>query len=416
MQHDLHMSDTEWSAGISMFYVGYIISQVPANVILAKGNPRILLPCAMLAWPAVTICMTALNSAWGFMLCRFLVGVTEGPFVPAVSLMTSSWYTKRESPLRMGIWHAGNTISNVISGLLAAAILTNMSGVRGLASWQWFVLIEGSVSILVGLVSFWLIPKFPSTTGTYFLTPEEKEMAQYRQEVNAGGVSEDDEGGYWSGVRLALGDPFTYLFAVSHFFIIIAQSYKDFFPSILKTFGFSKTNTYLLQAPPYLFAYIVTLTISWSSGRFLEHCWHGGQHGHVPDGRRHHDLDARDGAALLQPLPALRRALRGAQPADRVGDVGGAAAAHQARRPHRHRQLRQQRQPLVHALLLPAQPGAALRDGRRPHHRRLRPVHHLVRRHPLVLPAQEPRARKARGRDGRCQQLALRHLRCQCEA
>lgn len=274
MQHDLHMSDTEWSAGISMFYVGYIISQVPANVILAKGNPRILLPCTMLAWSAVTICMTALNSAWGFMLCRFLVGVTEGPFIPAISLMTSSWYTKQESPLRMGIWHAGTTISNVISGLLAAAILTNMQGLRGLASWQWFVLIEGSVSIIVGVVAFWLIPKFPSTTGTYFLTPEEKEMAQYRQEVNAGGASEDDEGGYWSGVRLALGDPFTYLFAVSHFFIIIAQSYKDFFPSILKTFGFSKTNTYLLQAPPYLFAYIVTLTISWSSGRFLEHCWH----------------------------------------------------------------------------------------------------------------------------------------------
>ena len=57
----------------------------------------------------------------------------------------------------MGIWHAGNTISNVISGLLAAAILTNMSGVRGFARWQWFVLIEGAISIAVGLGAFWLI-------------------------------------------------------------------------------------------------------------------------------------------------------------------------------------------------------------------------------------------------------------------
>ena len=66
-----------------------------------------------------------------------------GPFVPAVALLTSSWYTKEESPLRMGIWHAGNIISNVISGFLAAGILENMGGIANLESWQWFLLLEG---------------------------------------------------------------------------------------------------------------------------------------------------------------------------------------------------------------------------------------------------------------------------------
>ena len=143
MQDDLHMSDTTWSLGISMFYVGYIISQIPANIIVAKGSPRIILPCCMLAWSCVTICMPAVTREWGFILCRFLVGFTEGPFVPAVSLMTSSWYTKRESPLRMGIWHAGSTISQAISGLLAAGILTNMEGTGNIRAWKWFLLLEG---------------------------------------------------------------------------------------------------------------------------------------------------------------------------------------------------------------------------------------------------------------------------------
>ncbi|KAH7031695.1 major facilitator superfamily domain-containing protein [Microdochium trichocladiopsis] len=274
MQKDLGMTDTEWSAGISLFYVGYIISQVPANVVLAKGNPRLLLPICMLGWSVTTICMTALSSGWGFMLCRFVVGVTEGPFVPAVSLMTSSWYTKHESPLRMSIWHAGNIISNVISGLLAAAILTTMEGIRGLHSWQWFVLIEGIVSIAVAIVSFWCIPKWPNNTGTYFLTAEESEMAQYRMQVSGGGYTEDDEGTRWGGVILAAKDPFTWMFACLHFFVIVGQSFKDFFPSILETFHFDKTGTYLLQAPPYLFAYGVCIAVSWSSGRLLEHCWH----------------------------------------------------------------------------------------------------------------------------------------------
>jgi MFS family permease len=248
--------------------------QVPANVIIAKGKPRWLLPCCMLGWSAVTILMPAMKSGWSFMLCRFLVGVTEGPFFPAVSLMTSSWYTKEESPLRMGIWHAGNIISNVFSGLLAAAILTNMDNVAGLHAWQWFFLLEGIVSILVALLGFWLLPNWPSTTGTYFFTAEESEMAQYRADVSAGGVSEDDEGSYWGGVAQAVRDPFTWMFAALHFFLIVAQSFKDFLPSIMDTFGFNQINTYVIQAPPYIFAYFFTLAISWSSGRRLEHCWH----------------------------------------------------------------------------------------------------------------------------------------------
>ena len=164
MQDDLRMTDVQWSAGISLFYVGYIISQVPANVLIAKGKPRWIMPGIMLGWSAVTICMAALSSGWGFMLCRFLVGVTEGPFVPAVSLMTSSWYTKNESPLRMGIWHAGNIVSNIISGLLAAGILTNMDGVANLHAWKWFVLIEGEFTPFPGnksavsLISWFVSP------------------------------------------------------------------------------------------------------------------------------------------------------------------------------------------------------------------------------------------------------------------
>jgi MFS family permease len=232
MQEDLNMTDVEWSAGISLFYVGYIISQVPANVIIAKGKPRLLLPLCMLAWSAVTISMPAMKTSWSFMLCRFLVGVTEGPFLPAVSLMTSSWYTKEESPLRMGIWHAGNIISNVISGILAAGILTNMDNVAGLHAWQWFFLLEGMVSILVAVLGFWYLPNWPGDTGTYYFTAEESAMAQYRADVSAGGISEDDEGSHWGGVAQAVKDPFTWMFAAIHFFLIIAQSFKDFLPSV----------------------------------------------------------------------------------------------------------------------------------------------------------------------------------------
>ncbi|KAF6817563.1 major facilitator superfamily transporter [Colletotrichum plurivorum] len=258
MQDDLGMNDVQWSAGISLFYVGYIISQIPGNIMIAKGKPRILLPAVMLGWSVVTICMPAVKTAWGFMLCCFLIGFCEGPFLPGVALLSSSWYTREESPLRMAIWHAGNIVSNGFSGLLAAAILGNM---------------EGIASIAVGLIGLWGIPNFPNNTGAYFFTEEESQMAQYRALVTAGGMSEDDEGDYWGGFVIAIKDPMSW-FVIIHFGLMVASAFKDFFPSIVKTLGFNQTVTYLIQAPPYIFAYFVTLVVSWSSGRNLEHCYH----------------------------------------------------------------------------------------------------------------------------------------------
>jgi MFS family permease len=187
----------------------------------------------MLAWSAVTIAMPAVTAPWGFMLYRFLVGVIEGPFFPMVTLMTSSWYTKHESPLRMGIWHAGNIISNVFSSLLSAGILTNMDNIAGLHAWQWFLLLEGIASILVAVTGFYLLPNFPNNTDTYYSTEDEQEMAEYQMLVLSGGRSEDDEGTMSGGVWTAVEDPFTWFFAGMHFSLIIAQSFKDFFPSIV---------------------------------------------------------------------------------------------------------------------------------------------------------------------------------------
>ncbi|KAG7124561.1 MFS transporter PfmaC like protein [Verticillium longisporum] len=68
--------------------------------------------------------------------CRFFIGLAEAPFFPGITLMTSSWYTKAENPMRRAIWHAGNTISNILSGFLAAGILTTTDDIGGLHAWQ----------------------------------------------------------------------------------------------------------------------------------------------------------------------------------------------------------------------------------------------------------------------------------------
>ncbi|PPJ50196.1 hypothetical protein CBER1_05219 [Cercospora berteroae] len=271
LQEDLGMSDTVWNAGISTFYVGYLIGQLPGNLWLAKVRPSLLLPSMMIAWSICTICMPAVKSGVGFCLVRFVTGLSEAPFFPGITLMTSSWYNKHENPTRMAVWHAGNTISNIISGFLAAGILHNMKGTAGLASWQWFFLIEGAASIVVEIAAFFILPDWPDNTR--WLSEEESEMAQYRVLLSNGGKREE-VGGTWDGLKEAIKDPFTWMFCAMHFSLINAQSFKDFFPSIIKTFGFGELETYLIQAPPYAIAYISACVLAYSSGKFQESCYH----------------------------------------------------------------------------------------------------------------------------------------------
>ena len=131
--------------------------------------------------------------------------------------------------MRMAIWHAGNTMSNILSGFLAAGILTNMDEVLGLHAWQWFFIIEGAASIVVAAAGYFLLPSWPHNTR--WLSTEETEMAQYRVQISNGGQYEE-AGGTWDGLKEAAKDPFTWYFCLMHFALVTAQSFKDFMPSV----------------------------------------------------------------------------------------------------------------------------------------------------------------------------------------
>jgi MFS family permease len=111
MQTDLGMTDVQWSAGISMFYVGYMVTQLPGVLLLSRGKPRIIMPLMVVAWSLPTILFPLVKNAPGFILARLAVGIAEGAFFPGIALMTSSWYTRDELPFRMALWHGAPCLS-----------------------------------------------------------------------------------------------------------------------------------------------------------------------------------------------------------------------------------------------------------------------------------------------------------------
>ena len=74
--------------------------------------------------------------------------------------MTSSWYVREELPFRMALWHGAQCMSNVLGGPFAAVVLETMEGIRGMRAWQWFMLIEGAISIAIAIAAAFVLPNW----------------------------------------------------------------------------------------------------------------------------------------------------------------------------------------------------------------------------------------------------------------
>ncbi|KAL5113494.1 hypothetical protein ACEQ8H_008630 [Pleosporales sp. CAS-2024a] len=234
LQKDTHVNGAVYQTAISIFSAGYIAMQLPATMLMTKLRPSIFLPCCIIAWAIVSGCTSATSSPGGLLAVRFCLGLIEAPFFPGAIYLLSCWYTKRELGVRMALLVSGIVLSNAFAGLISAGILSGMSGVGHLAAWRWLFILEGVGTVVLGLVAMVFLPDYPATTK--WLSETEKTVAQGRLAADSG--SEDVLGeeniSIWRG---------------------ISQSVKDI--------GFkNNTKVLLLTSPPYLFAFVWSISFA----------------------------------------------------------------------------------------------------------------------------------------------------------
>lgn len=197
----------------------------------------------------------------------------EAPFFPGVLFYLSKWYTKKELALRMSIFYSGSLISGAFGNLIAAGILDGLSGARGLSAWQWLYIIEGAITIFIGICVCIILPDFPDTWKS--LSPELKHIANRRLAIEAAEADVDEEGGMSQiqGLKLAMADPKTYILAIAYMCITGASGFQNFFPTLTQTLGHDKTVSLLLVAPPYIFMVAYSLGHSYMSDRVGNRFW-----------------------------------------------------------------------------------------------------------------------------------------------
>ena len=132
--------------------------------------------------------------------------LTEAPFFPGVLFYLSKWYTKEELNLRMSIFYSGSLVSGAFGNLIAAGILNGLGHARGLSPWQWLYIIEGAITVTIGILVGLILPDFPQTWKR--LSPELKHVAERRLAIEAAEADQDEAGGMSQirGLKLAFSD------------------------------------------------------------------------------------------------------------------------------------------------------------------------------------------------------------------
>ncbi|KAJ5251624.1 hypothetical protein N7489_002034 [Penicillium chrysogenum] len=272
LEEDLGLVGTQYNTCISILFVGYLLMQVPSNMIMSskKFRPSLYMSACMATWAIVSACTALTKDYIGLLLVRFFLGVTEAPFYPGALFLLSVFYTRKEIALRISILYTGNIVATAVAGLIAAATFATLDEHMNIKGWQWLFIIEGVVTFGVAALGTFMLPDHPLTTR--WLTLEERQLAHDR--ILRDTVRSEESKGALDGLKQAMADPRVYLLAFMQNMHLSACGFNNFFPTVVGSLGFSSTVTLVLTCPPYVFSGICCIIVGITSGRYNERTWH----------------------------------------------------------------------------------------------------------------------------------------------
>ncbi|KAJ3906230.1 MFS general substrate transporter [Lentinula edodes] len=261
----LNLTGNQYNIALTMYFIPYCIFECPANLVLKRFRPSIWLPGITVVWGVVMTLMGLVKTYPQLVGVRVCLRVAEAGLFPGVAYYLSLWYPRSALQTRIGLFFGAATLAGAFSGLFAFAI-SFMSGTRGLLGWSWIFIIEGIITVAVGLIAFLVLVDFPVTEK--FLTPEEQAFVIWKKRYDNSSVGEEE-----TFEAKHIYQAFTDWQVWIHILIYMSLAgplcgITLFLPTIISDFGeFSTPISQLLTVPPYVLATIVLGFFSYYSDK-----------------------------------------------------------------------------------------------------------------------------------------------------
>jgi MFS transporter, ACS family, tartrate transporter len=268
MSADLGFSDRVYGLGVGMFYVTYVLFEIPGAIIVERWSARKWIARIMISWGIVTILTGFVHTATQFYIARFFLGAAESSFFPGMIVYLTHWFCSRDRSRAIACLYAANPAAALIGSPLAGWVLgVHWGAVTG---WRWLFILEGIPAVLVGIITLLYMTDRPKEAG--WLDPDEQEwlVNELQTELQAKKRLRDYT------IKEAFFDRQIQILIAAYFLALTgALGTIYWIPTFMKRIsGFSNQSVTSLLLIPALIGFAGMLVNGWHSDKTTERHWH----------------------------------------------------------------------------------------------------------------------------------------------
>ncbi|CAG8031493.1 unnamed protein product [Penicillium olsonii] len=262
MPEDLNLYGDRTNVALLVFYIPYILFEVPSNIVMKKLKPHVWLSGCIVAFGVAMLGQAFVKNYGGLIATRFVLGLAECGIFPGSFYLISFWYRRAEAQKRFTMYWSAVIFAGAFGGLIASGI-AKMDGMRGLENWRWIFLLEGVASIVVGIIAFFLCADFPQQAS--WLNEDEKKAVIAKTHNYEGDDVSITRADLWESFK----DAKIWLASFMYFCIVVPiYAFSYFAPTIIKALGYNTIQTQLHSVPPFAAALGLCAVVAYLSDRW----------------------------------------------------------------------------------------------------------------------------------------------------
>jgi MFS transporter, ACS family, tartrate transporter len=269
MNHTLGLTASAFGVGAGMFFVGYVLCEIPSNLILARIGARPWIARIMVSWGILSAATAFVWSAHSYDVARLLLGAAEAGFFPGMLFYLTQWFPRAYRSRMFGSVAFAMPVASIVGAPMSSFILQAMNGVMGLHGWQWLFLFEGLPALIMGIVVFVALPSRPEDAK--WLTDAECRALLSVLTTEREARERVERFTVWR----AMTDGRVLLMCLIALGLVIGNTGTAIWmPQIIHSLGANTTETGLLTTVPSLAAVVALAFCAWNADRTGERVWH----------------------------------------------------------------------------------------------------------------------------------------------